>query len=676
MIFVRARPVGDRPPPSAGPADGTFAEHDHVPVTRAVPRRRRRISAATGRSRTSSSSHAPRRRRLRGRAAAALGDDGDRRRLPVHAARHAAAAGDRAGVADASPSRGPTASRRRSRRGTARSRTRSSSAKGSLDYFHTHVCAPGAAGCTSALGSAKVTGTSTTPGQALGRRARARRRARGGSSSSAGSTDASSRRRSRCASRETRGILVAAARQPRSRCPAAALGARRAARDGPRRERRREHAAGVVALVLHRGGRAALRDRLGDRRGRPPADRGPAAPLRVEPGQARRAAAAARAQGWYLVFWRVISVDGHPVRGAFTFAVGPNPGPAPQFVIPSLSETAATPTLVAARWVVVPRAAWPRSGSSSCGTFIARPLVRAVAGRALRPSRSRSGVGARRRARRDPRLPAARDRPVRAALGVRRSARSFRCCARPRSAAAISTSSSSSRCSPSRPRSRCGSTGPSARSARSRSCSRSAARSSRPARRSSSPGLAGHAAQTSPRGLALALDWLHLAAGSLWVGGLSGCSCSGGARRPRGASPALAVCVPRFSNVAFVSVLALLGDRHRRVDPPPADARHAVADVVRQGDPPQVGSAARRDAPRRRQPRCAPSRGSRPPWRPRPRGAAVLLRRLVTGEVVLVAGAVVAAAACSRACRRRAKALADARQAQRATSARARRRES
>jgi methionine-rich copper-binding protein CopC len=41
------------------------------------------------------------------------------------------------------------------------------------------------------------------------------------------------------------------------------------------------------------------------------------------------------AQGWYLVFWRVISADGHPVRGAYTFAVGPNPGPAPQFAIPS-----------------------------------------------------------------------------------------------------------------------------------------------------------------------------------------------------------------------------------------------------------------------------------------------------------------------------------------------------
>ncbi|MDX6470454.1 MAG: hypothetical protein QOF75_2257 [Gaiellaceae bacterium] len=36
--------------------------------------------------------------------------------------------------------------------------------KGSLDYFHTHVCSAGAIGCTSALGAAKVTGTSTTPG--------------------------------------------------------------------------------------------------------------------------------------------------------------------------------------------------------------------------------------------------------------------------------------------------------------------------------------------------------------------------------------------------------------------------------------------------------------------------------------------------------------------------------
>ena len=36
---------------------------------------------------------------------------------------------------------------------------------GTLDYFHTHVCAPGASGCTSTFGGAKVTGTSTTPGK-------------------------------------------------------------------------------------------------------------------------------------------------------------------------------------------------------------------------------------------------------------------------------------------------------------------------------------------------------------------------------------------------------------------------------------------------------------------------------------------------------------------------------
>jgi hypothetical protein len=37
--------------------------------------------------------------------------------------------------------------------------------RGTLDYFHTHVCAPGAAGCTSVFGAAKVTGQSSTPGK-------------------------------------------------------------------------------------------------------------------------------------------------------------------------------------------------------------------------------------------------------------------------------------------------------------------------------------------------------------------------------------------------------------------------------------------------------------------------------------------------------------------------------
>jgi hypothetical protein len=36
---------------------------------------------------------------------------------------------------------------------------------GSLDYFHTHVCSAGTPGCTSVLGTTRVTGTSTRPGQ-------------------------------------------------------------------------------------------------------------------------------------------------------------------------------------------------------------------------------------------------------------------------------------------------------------------------------------------------------------------------------------------------------------------------------------------------------------------------------------------------------------------------------
>jgi hypothetical protein len=37
--------------------------------------------------------------------------------------------------------------------------------RGTLDYFHTHVCSPGASGCTSTLGGARVVGTSATPGK-------------------------------------------------------------------------------------------------------------------------------------------------------------------------------------------------------------------------------------------------------------------------------------------------------------------------------------------------------------------------------------------------------------------------------------------------------------------------------------------------------------------------------
>src|SRR5207247_6775044 len=88
-------------------------------------------------------------------------------------------------------------------------------------------------------------------------------------------------------------------------------------------------------------------------------------------------------EGWYLVWWRVISADGHPVRGAFTFAVGPNAGPAPQFVIPSISEPATTTRLLIARWAAF------LSVMSAIGLFvlriaIARPLIRRVDGTRLR----------------------------------------------------------------------------------------------------------------------------------------------------------------------------------------------------------------------------------------------------------------------------------------------------
>src|ERR671927_1986914 len=89
------------------------------------------------------------------------------------------------------------------------------------------------------------------------------------------------------------------------------------------------------------------------------------------------------AQGWYLVYWRVISVDGHPVRGAFTFAVGPNPGPAPEFSIPSTSETAATPRLIVARWIVF-LSLMAAIGLLVLRLAIARPLISRVRGTSLR----------------------------------------------------------------------------------------------------------------------------------------------------------------------------------------------------------------------------------------------------------------------------------------------------
>ena len=263
-------------------------------------------------------------------------------------------------------------------------------------------------------------------------------------------------------------------------------------------------------------------------------------------------------EGWYLVFWRVISADGHPVRGAFTFAVGPNPGPPPQFRVPSLSETATTTQLLIARWVVF-LSLMSAIGLFVLRTLIARPVTRRVRGVSLNALSVGVRGGAGRRARRDADLRRDRDRAVLASLGLRpRRDRP----GRPRvraSGATSSTSSSCSRCSavaaaisllvdrPDRPQ---------------RSVAELLALGSALATAAAAlvlPGLAGHAGQKSPRGVALPLDTLHLAAGSVWLGGLIGLVVFWFAVGRERRVAALGVVVPRFSNVAFVSVLALIG---------------------------------------------------------------------------------------------------------------------
>jgi copper transport protein len=148
--------------------------------------------------------------------------------------------------------------------------------------------------------------------------------------------------------------------------------------------------------------------------------------------------------------------------------------------------------------------------------------------------------------------------------------------------------------------------------------------------------------------LSVALDWLHLAAGSLWVGGLIGLLVLWRslpvARRVAG----LVVSVPRFSNTAFVSVLALIGSGtgaaiiHLPTLSSLWQTSYGQALLVKIG---LLGVALMLAAVNllRTKPRLAAS-GERPELGP---GTAVLLRRLVSGESLLVAAAVVVAAVLS-----------------------------
>jgi len=73
------------------------------------------------------------------------------------------------------------------------------------------------------------------------------------------------------------------------------------------------------------------------------------------------------------------------------------------------------------------------------------------------------------------------------------------------------------------------------------------------------PALAGHAGQKSPRGLALPLDMAHLGSVAVWLGGLIGIVVLWLSVGRAGRSAVLAYVVPRFSAVAFCSVLLLIG---------------------------------------------------------------------------------------------------------------------
>jgi copper transport protein len=352
------------------------------------------------------------------------------------------------------------------------------------------------------------------------------------------------------------------------------------------------------------------------------------------------------AEGWYLVYWRVISVDGHPVRSAFTFAVGPNPGPQPQFQVPSISETAATPRLIAARSIVFV-AVMAAIGLFILRIAIARPVVRRVPESRLRPVSIAFAVSA---------LVALVAIPVYVLMATAQFAlRStfdlgalvpeLRASAFGRGMLdlelvfALFVVAAALALWIDRPE----------REQRSIAELLSVAGALAGAGASLVvPGLAGHAAQTSPRGAMLLFDWLHLAAGSIWVGGLIGLLAVWRsfpvARRIAG----LVICVPRFSNTAFVSVLVLIGSGigasliHLPTLASLWQTSYGQALLVKIG----LLSAAMLLAALnllRTRPRLLAYR-DRPELAP---AAAVLLRRLVSGEVLLVVAAVVAAAVLS-----------------------------
>ena len=261
-------------------------------------------------------------------------------------------------------------------------------------------------------------------------------------------------------------------------------------------------------------------------------------------------------EGWYLIYWRAISVDGHPVQGAFTYAVGPNPGPAPRFAIPSIAGSATSAQPLVTRWLMF------LSVMVSIGLFVLRFLVARLLAR---------------------RVAAARLRPVSVAFVVSSVIGLVMIPVYLDASTAIDSLRSPFDLSalvplfdvtafgraylrmelcfalfclagwvalyldrPRRPL---------------RSVAELGAQTGALLAAGATlgvPGSAGHAAQTSPRGLTVAADWLHLIAGSLWLGGLVGLLVLWATAGRGHRVPALSYVVPRFSKLALGSVALLL----------------------------------------------------------------------------------------------------------------------
>ena len=351
-------------------------------------------------------------------------------------------------------------------------------------------------------------------------------------------------------------------------------------------------------------------------------------------------------EGWYLIYWRAISVDGHPVSGAFTYAIGPNPGPSPQFQVPNISATATTPGVLITRWVMFV-SVMAAIGLFVMRLFTARPLVRHVEGATLRPLTVAFDIAAAAGLIAIPvylDFSTAND-SLRSVFDLAALVPLYRVTAFGRAivdleitfalfclAAAIALWVDR----PNRER----------RSIAELIASCGAVLAA--AAVLVVPGAAGHAAQTAPRGLTLLFDWAHMASGSVWLGGLLGLLVLWFATSGRLRVPALSHTVPRFSNVALASVAVLaVSGVGEAVDHMPAvnalwETGYGQAILVKAG---LLGGAMLiasgnllRSRPGLIAARREPEAGAR---------AAGLLRGLVSAEVVVVLAIVFAAAVLS-----------------------------